>query len=342
MWLSHPSFPGLVKDAWSGTPNLPNAICSFTTKAKIWNKDHFGNIFYRKQRICARLKGVQTALVNNPNNFLIDLEKSLLTNLSSLANLEVEYWSMKSRITWVIEGDRNTTFFHNLALICWRRNHISSMKDSMVNWLNGDQEIVDYIRQGFIHLFTTSHCSAPRQEWQPLFWRCSLKAEDISKLEHSITNKEILAALHSLKPYKALGPDGFHTGFFQRFWLIVGNSVKNEVKQTLCTRKVLEYLNKTLITLIPKCNSPKALNNYRSICLCNTVYKVITKLIVTRLQPALDYLVSPLQAAFVPKRKGVDNAIIVRELIHSISKKRGRGGVMAIKIDLEKAYDRLE
>ena len=91
MWLSHPSFPGLVKDAWSGTPNLPNAICSFTIKAKIWNKDHFGNIFHRKQRIHARLKGVQIALVNNPNNFLIDLEKSHLADLSSLENLEVEY-----------------------------------------------------------------------------------------------------------------------------------------------------------------------------------------------------------------------------------------------------------
>lgn len=59
-------------------------------------------------------------------------------------------------------------------------------------------------------------------------------------------------------------------------------------------------------------------------------------------RPALEYLVSPLQTMFVPKRKGVDNAIIVQELIHSISNKRGREGIMAIKIDLEKAYDHFE
>ena len=46
--------------------------------------------------------------------------------------------------------------------------------------------------------------------------------------------------------------------------------------------------------------------------------------------------------AFVPKRKRVDNAIIVQELVHTMSKKKGREGLMAIKIDLEKAYDRLE
>ena len=47
-------------------------------------------------------------------------------------------------------------------------------------------------------------------------------------------------------------------------------------------------------------------------------------------------LVSPLQSTFVPERKGTDNAIIVQELIHSISRKKGAVGYMEIKIDLEK------
>ena len=42
------------------------------------------------------------------------------------------------------------------------------------------------------------------------------------------------------------------------------------------------------------------------------------------------------------RRKGIDNAVIVLELIHSISRKKGKMGYMAIKIDLEKAYDKLE
>ncbi|XP_065631297.1 uncharacterized protein LOC136068288 [Quercus suber] len=77
MWLSHPTFPKVVRDAWSSTSTLSNAISSFTNKARIWNRDHFGNIFHRKKRICARLKGTQNALANNPNSFLINLEKSI-------------------------------------------------------------------------------------------------------------------------------------------------------------------------------------------------------------------------------------------------------------------------
>lgn len=41
-------------------------------------------------------------------------------------------------------------------------------------------------------------------------------------------------------------------------------------------------------------------------------------------------------------KRGIDNAIIVQELIHTISKKKGSIGYMAMKIDLEKAYDKLE
>ena len=56
----------------------------------------------------------------------------------------------------------------------------------------------------------------------------------------------------------------------------------------------------------------------------------------------MDKLISPVQAAFILGRKGIDNTIIVQEVIHSITKKRGEVGYMASKIDLEKAYDKLE
>ena len=202
------------------------------------------------------------------------------------------------------------------------------MKDRMGNWLSGEHEIATFIRKGFLELFTTSNHYADLKEWQPPFWTSRLNMEDIAQLELPIINEEIFMTLQYLKPYKGPRPNGLHAGFFQRFWPTVGPSVKTEVKQIFSTGKISEYLNQTLITLIPKCNCPESLNNFRPIGLCNTVYKIITKLLVAPIRPALDYLVSPLQTAFVPKRKGVDNAIIVQELIHSMSKKKGREGFM--------------
>ena len=63
---------------------------------------------------------------------------------------------------------------------------------------------------------------------------------------------------------------------------------------------------------------------------------------MARIRPMLSNLVSPYQTTFFPSQKRVDNAIIVQELVHTMSKKKGKGGFMAIKIDLEKAYDCLE
>ena len=102
------------------------------------------------------------------------------------------------------------------------------------------------------------------------------------------------------------------------------------------------HLNETFITLIPKHPGADCLDSFRPISLCNTVYKVVTKIIVKRLQLFLPKLISPLQTAFVLERMGLDNMIIAQELIHVMSLKKGKTGFMAIKIDLEKAYDRLE
>lgn len=101
--------------------------------------------------------------------------------------------------------------------------------------------------------------------------------------------------------------------------------MKNEVKSISNSRTIPESLNKTLITLIPKCKNPKFLSNYRPISLCNTVYKMVMKMIVACIWPFLSKLVSPFQSAFVPGRKGMDNVIIVQEIIHTMARKKGKG-----------------
>ena len=73
-----------------------------------------------------------------------------------------------------------------------------------------------------------------------------------------------------------------------------------EVRKVFRDRKVPDFLNRTHIVLIPKVQGPETIGNYRPISLCNTIYKIITKIIVARIRPHLEYLVSPYQTAFVP------------------------------------------
>ena len=118
--------------------------------------------------------------------------------------------------------------------------------------------------------------------------------------------------------------------------------VCREVTNIFESKIVPEYLNETLISLIPKSPNPESLNNYVPTSLCNTIYKIVSKIVVGRLRPHLDKLISPNQAAFVPGRLGLDNIVIAQELLHSLDTKKGKVGFMAVKVDLAKAYDRLE
>ena len=75
----------------------------------------------------------------------------------------------------------------------------------------------------------------------------------------------------------------------------------DEVKRIFVEWEMPDFLNQTHIALIPKIQGPETLGNYRPISLCNTVYKVVMKIIVARLRPFLDNLISPLQSLLFPK-----------------------------------------
>ena len=126
-----------------------------------------------------------------------------------------------------------------------------------------------------------------------------------------VIEEEIKATLCSLKAFKAPGPDGLHAGFFQRFLLVVGRLVSEEVLAVFREKKIQDYMNNTNIVLIPKTQGLESIGSYRPISLCNSVYKIVSKILVGRIRPLLDKLVSPCQTAFVPGQRGVDNAIIV-------------------------------
>lgn len=56
----------------------------------------------------------------------------------------------------------------------------------------------------------------------------------------------------------------------------------------------------------------------------------------------LGKIIHMFQGAFVPERSIKDNILLAHEVFHSFKNKSGREGWIAIKLDMEKAHDRLE
>ncbi|CAL2270845.1 unnamed protein product [Prunus armeniaca] len=163
------------------------------------------------------------------------------------------------------------------------------------------------------------------------------------RLLEPFTREELEHTLFQMFPTKAPGHDGMPALFFQKYWHIVGDKVANKCLQILNGEGSVREFNHTLIALIPKVKMPTTVSEFRPISLCTTVYKMIAKTIANRLKFVLPHVITENQSTFVPNRMILDNVMATFEIMHTIKGvKKGHDIKMALKLDMAKAYDRVE
>lgn len=86
---------------------------------------------------------------------------------------------------------------------------------------------------------------------------------------------------------------------------------------------------------------PASFDKFRPISLCSVAYKIFSKIIVFHLSRVIRKLVSHEQGAFVSGRSIFENITLAQEMVHSLHRKILGGNVM-LKIDMAKAYDRVD
>ena len=339
-WLNHDKFHEFVHRNWVSSAPIVPFLKDFARKIQTWNKEEFYNIFRRKSELWARLEGIQKRLAQGGQSHLIKLENKLRTEMERVLNDEEMLWFQKSRLEALSDGDRNTRYFHLSTIIRRKRNRVDALLDESGNWVTNADQVKSMILTFWKQLFQEEHCSAS-VEPLPRDYFPDISDIDREKLARPFSHCEVYAALKEMQPFKAPGPDGFQPVFYQRFWPLVQPSVSQLVSDVLAGRTFPDGLNDAFLVLIPKVEAPSRPNQFRPIGLCNIVYKLVTKVIVNRIKPILSTLIAPTQCSFVPKRQITDNVIIVQEMLHSMRYKKGRSGYMMVKIDFEKAYDRL-
>lgn len=339
-WLTHQDFRPLVANSWDVSLPLSINIHNFTTAAQTWNRDVFGEVGKKKRRTFARLAGVQHNLEHHPfSPKLLHLERVLSDELETLSFQEELLWLQKSTSDWVCLGDRNTAYYHTKALIRKRRNRIGRLKSENGVWVDDEDQLRAMAFDYFSQLYSVQDPVNTQLAIHGAF--PELPAHMAQALACDITETEIKHAIFDMKPLKAPGKDGLHALFFQSQWSIVGPSLLVLLQDLWKGSPLDPSLNSTLIALIPKVESPTYLREFRPISLCSVAYKVITKVLANRIQDTLPILISQHQTSFIQGRHIIENTIIAQEVVHSMRFKQGKEGWMAIKVDLEKAFDRL-
>eukprot|EP00253_Pinus_taeda_P019886 PITA_19886 len=87
-------------------------------------------------------------------------------------------------------------------------------------------------------------------------------------------------------------------------------------------------LNATFISLAPKDDQPSSPDKYRPIALCNIIYKIVSKVIASRLKLILPLIISPEQSGYVEGPQIMDGIILTHEIIHSLKKSKKPGATI--------------
>ena len=270
----------------------------------------------------------------------VNREHLLRYRLERLQDQLHVYWKQRAHIAWLTKGDRNTKFFHAFASERRRRNFVRRLKEDGGGVVEG-KHLKGFIANQYSQLF---QCCAATQMDRVL--NCVLRRvtpEMNETLLAPFTGEEVWRALESIGDLKAPGADGFPAIFYKRFWYLIGDRVKEEVLAVLNGGDMPRGWNDTIIVLIPKVGSPVKLKDLRPISLCNVLYKLISKVLANRLKCILPDIISPSQSAFVPGRMITDNVLLAYEMVHFLnSRRKGGKELAAVKLDMSKAYDRVE
>ena len=165
---------------------------------------------------------------------------------------------MKSRILWLSYGDANTKFFHVQTKIKRAWQHIIALKN---------EADVFWVQRTTLHTLILN------------------------------TFKSIFQSFSSLQLYTPQtfysppGPDGFHAQFFQSNWNSLGNDVAKSKQTIFITTRIPEDLTRIKLALIPKISNLETVTHLQPVSLCNTLYKLLTKLLINRLKPFLPAMI---------------------------------------------------
>ncbi|CAN1148633.1 Putative ribonuclease H protein At1g65750, partial [Linum perenne] len=337
-WLSHPTFNFFVKNKWIAGADLPSALGALASDLKKWNKFTFGNVFRRKKRLLEVLVKAENRVAANPSEANLREEADARSRLETVLWQEEEIWIQKSRAKWVVEGDRNTKFFHLATLKRRAFNRIKRLKDENGNWVEDQASLLDM----GVRFFKAIYSSESARRGRLSGFSGTISQDEKVGLCRPIDIVEVQSAIKSMGALKAPGKDGFGPVFFQRCWGTVGSSFADFVGRCFSSPHLIASINETLVTLIPKKPNPESFSDFRPISLCNVAYKTLTKCIANRIKGLMPGLTHPSQTSFVPGRHITDNIIMVQEVVHSLHLKKGKKFGMVVKIDLAKAYDKID
>ena len=187
--------------------------------------------------------------------------------------------AQKARSDWIVQGDKNTKYIQTVVKQRRAQSRILHLKTVDGNTI----EDLKVIESTLMEHFRNQYVEVETKPIQTLLEELAtlhipkIDQHQQSYLDSPITDVEIEKAVYQLGPYKALGPDGIPTFFYEEYWSIVKQDTLNSVHAFFHSSSLLKSLNQTFLTLIPKVNIPEDVSQFRPIAFAMSPTKSFPK-----------------------------------------------------------------
>ncbi|VFQ71262.1 unnamed protein product [Cuscuta campestris] len=233
----------------------------------------------------------ELAFDENPTECTLEVWSKSKAKLLLATNKEVEYWREKANIHWMDKGDSNSKFFHSYVKGRNSKLTIKHIKAKDGRVLSLQQDIQREAIQHFTETFSKSSIEGLQNILQ--FILSVITEEDNHALSCLPIIEEVRNSIWDLDPHSTSGPDGYTGEIFNKTWGILGSDILKVAQEFSLGIPTPKAYDATLITLIPKSNTPKSFNDFRPISLFTFVSKIHSKHLANRLKGMLHKLISP-------------------------------------------------
>eukprot|EP00253_Pinus_taeda_P015017 PITA_15017 len=274
VWLQDPAYISLVSDFWVANPinrfdSLAKGFYNNLSNLKHLSINWAREKHLRENSLLSHIESELNSLLDEKSlGFITAEDKSHLIELENqkaqILKEREESLRLRSRAIWLKAGDDNTRFFQNYAK--GRKEYIYKSPLGL--------NLADII-------IVAGHF--------PIF----VNEDKAEELYAPVTTGELESTLKWFKKDKSPGSDGWTIEFYLAFYDILGQDLLKVVEECRISGSLYNAINSTFIALIPKSDTPTSFDDYRSISLCNCLYKIISKIIANKLRTILSCHISP-------------------------------------------------
>jgi exonuclease III len=339
-WMEHPELYSFVENAWKGFSVHGKKAFVLKEKFKLlreclrkWNREVFGILDLNIDKTVKELNDIESNLDGANGAVALTRREGLNREFWNQLHFKESLLKQKSRVKWVKEGDSNSRFFHESIKNRRRRNQLVALKNGE-QWVEGVDEVKGFVKSYFENNFKERWDNRPTLNGIQFQ---TISEEDNLLLTAPFSCEEVKEAIWNSDGNKCPGPDGFNFNFLKFCWEFIKGDIMDFFHEFHSTAILPKAITASFLTLIPKKDHPQVLSDYRPICLVSGIYKLLSKVLATRLKVVMSKVISKIQSAFLPNRQILDGVLVINELLDLA--KRRKDKCLFFKVDFERAYD---